>query len=104
MQPGQHFDGPNGPNRLWHIGVRWLIALTLVALVQVQVQARVPAQTQTRAQASEQAALPDDIERLLSGVVKVRMQAVDKARSSASLGTSVIIRPSIAACSGWTSA
>lgn len=90
MQPGQHIDGPNGANRLWPMGMCWLIALTLVALVQVPVQAQTQAQTQTQAQAqaSEQAALPGDIERLLSGVVKVRMQAVDKARSSATLGTS----------------
>ena len=82
MKPGQCLDGSRGLNGLWHWGVRWLIALMLLPLVQLKVQAQV----QMPVQASEQAALPGDIERLLSGVLKVRMQAVDKARSSATLG------------------
>ena len=53
MQPGQHIDGPNGPNRLWPMGMCWLIALTLVALVQVPVQAQTQTQTQTQVQASD---------------------------------------------------
>ena len=82
MKPGQCLDGSRGLNGLWHWGVRWLIALMLLALVQLKVQAQV----QMPVQASEQAALPGEVERLLSGVLKVRMQAVDKARSSATLG------------------
>lgn len=63
MKPGQHLDGLSEPKRLLHPAMRWVIALMLVALVPLKVQA----------QASEQAALPADVERLLSGVLKVRM-------------------------------